>query len=88
MKIFRLISVIAFYALVAAPGNISAQTNADAEDHFTCAEGQQREKLIQEHPEILQAEAQFEAFAKEFVANYKQHHDEKALQGPIVIPIV
>ncbi|MDB5284517.1 MAG: hypothetical protein JWO06_3592, partial [Bacteroidota bacterium] len=44
-----------------------------------------RQKLIKEHPEVLQKEAELESFTKNFIAHYGSSRDG---MGNIVIPIV
>lgn len=53
---------------------------------LSCGSDGMRQKLAAEHPEILQEEAEQEAFTQSFVADYFKNHDARS--GPYIIPIV
>lgn len=73
-------NIFTLFLLLAIPFAGSAQVgNFCAADAF-------RQKLIQEHPEVLQDEAELEAFTKEFEANFSHYEISRA--GNIVLPIV
>lgn len=74
----HLLCVVA--AVLAMQGNLKAQ------DAHGCGSDEARRKLIAEHPEILQEEAELEAFTQRFVAEYLANPGQRS--GPIIIPIV
>ena len=53
-----------------------------------CSQPQQRQKLLLEHPEILQLEEQFENYTHAWVENYKKGKTERSATGRIIIPLV
>jgi PKD repeat protein len=59
-------------------------------DHFECGATIMREKLIKQHPEILQQEQALEDFTRDFVEKYQREHNgtEKTTQGHLILPIV
>lgn len=58
-----------------------------AADHL-CNQAQQRQKLLQEHPELIQLEQQNEEYTRAWIANYKKGNHEKSVTGRIIIPLV
>lgn len=74
----HLLCVVA--AVFAIQGNLKAQ------DAHGCGSDEARRKLIAEHPEVLQEEAELEAFTQQFMADYYANPGQRS--GPIVIPIV
>ncbi len=59
---------------------------AKAQSPYVCGADQARQKLIQQHPEILQQEAELEQFTQNFVPDYMKYRDSRT--GNIVIPVV
>ncbi len=57
-----------------------------AQDATMCGSDAARQKLISEHPEALQYEAELEQFTRNFAANYQ--HFTANRNGNIVIPVV
>ena len=53
-----------------------------------CSQPEQRQKLLKEHPELLQMEQQVEVYTQEWVKNYKKGITEKSTTGRIIIPLV
>lgn len=59
---------------------------ARAQSPYVCGADQARQRLIQQHPEILQQEAELEQFTQTFVPDYMKYRDSRT--GNIVIPVV
>ncbi len=77
---FIVISIIVF------ADNCIAQTQSLA--NHLCSQPEQREKLIKEHPEIIQLEQQYEEYTRNWIATHKQGGNEKSVTGRIIIPVV
>lgn len=78
MKQILLTRVCLTLLAVVAAFTVQAQVNQ------FCGSSAEREKLISEHPEILQREAELEQFTKNFEANYQPG----TRSGPYIIPMV
>jgi len=78
--------IVIFIAVSAFTGVCLAQTQIQP-DHL-CSEPEQREKLLRQHPELLQLEKQFEEYSSDWVRKYKQTNTEKSGTGRIIIPLV
>ncbi|HLP18674.1 MAG TPA: M43 family zinc metalloprotease, partial [Chitinophagales bacterium] len=64
----------------------SLSFSASAQNEVLCGSTAARQRLIAEHPEVLQDEAELEEFTKNFQANYANFNVNR--DGNIVIPIV
>lgn len=62
------------------------QLSATAQNVHYCNTDEARKKLLQEHPELLQQEAELELFTKQFEAEYLSNPGARS--GPYIIPIV
>ena len=62
--------------------------NAQDGARFNCAQTEMRQRLLKEHPEILQLEQALEESTKEFIAGSRKSSMEKSNQGKIIIPLV
>ena len=62
---------------------------AQTEVKQLCGIAEQREKLLREHPEIIQQEQHYEEYTRAWIRNYKQQSNaEKSATGRIIIPLV